>query len=173
MQITKALILAAVIGLLSKPSLAENKNDIRKFELDKEYHFTNPTESHGSPTKEVVLIKGGTQDSLPTDSELGLKTLGAKNTYFLKLKVACIDKQLPISNIPSNKNLKWNLKLADDKVLSGDSRTDNQGIVSITINTKDSLANKKIQIELKDTIENIDLSKGPFEVLFPLEACKK
>lgn len=172
----KKILLAPFIPLLvftTTSSWAENKNDLRKFELDKEYHFSNSTERHSSPTKEIVLIKSQDQKNTQQESDFGMKPLGIKNSYIVKLKLACIDKQLPVTNIPSNKKIKWSLNIINSQELSGETLTDNQGLTNITITTKENLNNKKLRLELKEATQDVDLNKGPFEIFFPLEACKK
>ncbi len=92
----------------------------------------------------------------------------------LIINVACSDEgQLPLQIPYKNKKFSWkipNYKISDLK--NKESQTDTNGRIWLAFSSRGSVQANILQIQFVDKNIDVDLARGPFEILLPMQMCK-
>lgn len=172
-----------LILFLASVGLGESRSEImEKLDRTDFKHNKNGVESTRALEEKATDIYAGSKktgfyefDSDVQRSNVIAKTIVSSLTgpkrrdNVLVLHLSCTIPDSMVAFNLRNKDIVWNLR---NKKLTGSSQTDGEGFLRIRFSSSGSVKRESISLNIKNTIANVDLSTGPYELFFPEEICK-
>lgn len=156
--------------------MAESRDSLREQKLKKDNYYESLEEKNKHMKAQMdltTLSDQPTQGGKNSNLASSFLKVNKKYTYKLKLKISCVDNDLPLKSVLRFKSIKWKIELSPKKNIDGESQVDGDGYIVVLISSKTVLTYQKINLRLNDQVVETKLLDGPHEVAFPPEACKK